>query len=352
MGNSSITIKEIARLLGVSKSTVSRALRDSSEISDVTKAKVLELALKLNYSPNPIAISLLSNKTKTIGILVPKIDNPFFSTAIAGAEEYAYNRGYHVMIYQSHESFEREVLNVRHLATRRADGLLVSVSSQTARYDHFLELQSQGIPVVFFDRVPAEVNTHKVIVDDYKSSFEATEHLIHQGCRKIAHVSGPLNLAICRNRLSGYKDALKAHNLPDPDEWVVSCEFSLEEGTERGYQLMALRNRPDGIFAASDRIGLGVHVALRQLGYQIPEDVALIGFSDLSISALIEPALSTVRQPSFEMGHQAAELLFSLIETKTNTPASFETRVLTSDLIVRNSSKKSTEIFKLPSEIP
>jgi LacI family transcriptional regulator len=298
-------------------------LRDSSEISDVTKAKVLELALKLNYSPNPIAISLLSNKTKTIGILVPKIDNPFFSTAIAGAEEYAYNRGYHVMIYQSHESFEREVLNVRHLATRRADGLLVSVSSQTARYDHFLELQSQGIPVVFFDRVPAEVNTHKVIVDDYKSSFEATEHLIHQGCRKIAHVSGPLNLAICRNRLSGYKDAL-----------------------------MALRNRPDGIFAASDRIGLGVHVALRQLGYQIPEDVALIGFSDLSISALIEPALSTVRQPSFEMGHQAAELLFSLIETKTNTPASFETRVLTSDLIVRNSSKKSTEIFKLPSEIP
>lgn len=340
MGNSSVTIKEIARLLGVSKSTVSRALRDSSEISDATKAKVLELALQLNYSPNPIAISLLSNKTKTIGILVPKIDNPFFSTAIAGAEEYAYNRGYHVMIYQSHESYEREVLNVKHLGIRRADGLLVSVSSQTSQYDHFKELQAQGIPVVFFDRVPDEVNTHKVIVDDYRGSFEATEHLIQQGCRKIAHVSGPLNLAICRNRLNGYKDALRKYDLPTPDEWVLSCEFSMEEGTERGYQLMEQQNKPDGIFAASDRIGLGVHVALRQLGYKIPEDVALIGFSDLSISALIEPALSTVRQPSFEMGHQAAALLFALIETK-NTPESFETRVLTSDLIVRNSSRKN-----------
>lgn len=339
MENSSVTIKEIARLLGVSKSTVSRALRDSSEISEATKAKVLDLALQLKYSPNPIAISLLRNKTQTIGIIVPKIDNPFFSTAIAGAEEFAYNRGYHVMIYQSHESYEREVSTVKHLAMRRADGLLVSVSSQTAKYDHFLELQAQGIPVVFFDRVPTEVKTHKVLVDDYKGSFEATEHLIQQGCRKIAHVTGPLNLVISRNRLSGYKDALRKYNLPANDEWVVSSEFSLEEGTERGYQLMALPEKPDGIFAASDRIGLGVHVALRQLGYSIPEDVALIGFSDLSISALIEPALSTVRQPSFEMGRQAAELLFSLVESK-NTPESYETRVLTSNLIVRNSSRK------------
>src|SRR5690606_32093855 len=235
--------------------------------------------------------------------------------------------------------YEREVLNVRHLATRRADGLLVSVSSHTERYEHFLELQAQGIPVVFFDRVPNEVNTHKVLVDDYRGAFEATEHLIQQGCRKIGHVSGPQNLAISRNRLNGYKDALRKYDLPSPESWVVSSEFSLEEGIERGYQLMALKDKPDGIFAASDRIGLGVHVALRQLGYRIPDDVALIGFSDLSISALIDPALSTVRQPSFEMGRQAAELLFALVESK-NTPETFETRVLTSNLIVRNSSKK------------
>lgn len=339
MGSTSITIKEIARQLGISKSTVSRALRDSSEISSATKEKVLALARELHYSPNPIAISLLSNKTKTIGILVPKIDNPFFSMAIAGAEEYAYSKGYQVMIYQSHENYEREVSSVEHLASRRADGLLVSIASTTARYEHFTSLQNQGIPVVFFDRVPNEINTHKVLVDDYQGAYEATEHLIKQGCMRIAHVSGPQSLAISRNRLNGYLNALKQYQLPIREEWIVSCEFSIEEGTLKGYQLMAQKERPDGIFAASDRIGLGVHVALRQLGFRIPDDVALIGFSDLSISALVEPPLSTVSQPTFELGKQAAELLLNIIESK-NTPASFETRVLSSKLIVRNSSTK------------
>ncbi|GAB2764142.1 LacI family DNA-binding transcriptional regulator [Rhabdobacter roseus] len=336
----SVTIKEIARQLGVSKSTVSRALRDSSEISQETKDRVLELARQLNYSPNPIALSLLNNRTHTLGIIVPEIANPFFSTAIGGVEDIAYSRGYHVMIYQSHESYERELIDVQHIATRRADGLIVSVSSQSEKHDHFVELQEKGIPIVFFDRVSDAVQTHKVIVDDYKGAYDATEHLIKEGSRRIAHIAGPPNLSISRNRLQGYRDALQKHGLPFRDEWVVASEYSQSEGTERAYQLMALRERPDAIFAASDRIAMGVHWALRQLGYRMPEDIALMGFSDLSISALLDPPLSSVAQPSFEMGQQAAELLLELIESKS-TPASFETRVLKTNLVIRRSSMKN-----------
>lgn len=334
-----VTIKEIARRLGISKSTVSRALRDSPEISPATKERVIELARELDYSPNPIALSLLKNRTHTIGIIVPDIDNPFFSTAISGVDDVAYSRGYHVMIYQSHESYERERIDVRHIADRRADGLIVSVASQSVNHAHFGELQERGIPIVFFDRASDKVQTHKVLVDDYEGAFRGTEHLIAQGCRRIAHISGPMNLTISRNRYEGYKEALLRHGLPIRDEWVVSAEYSQGEGTDRAYQLMALRERPDAIFAASDRIGIGVHWALRQLGYRMPDDVALLGFSDLGIAALLDPPLSSVAQPSFEMGRQAAELLLDLIENKS-TPPSYETRVLKTNLVVRESSLK------------
>ncbi|TDB65980.1 LacI family DNA-binding transcriptional regulator [Arundinibacter roseus] len=338
MGKTSITIKEIARQLNISKSTVSRALRDSSEISEHTRERVIELARRLNYSPNPIALSLLKNRTQTIGIIVPDIDNPFFSMAIGGVEDVAYSRGYHVMIYQSHDSYERECIDARHIAARRADGLIVSVASKSPDHSHFEELQESDIPVVFFDRISEQVQTHKVLVNDYEGAFEGTEHLIMQGCRRIAHISGPMGLNISRNRFNGYKDALAKHNLPLRDEWVVSADYSQSDGAERAYQLMALRERPDAIFAASDRIAIGVHWVLRQLGYRMPQDVALLGFSDLSISALLDPPLSSVAQPSFEMGRQAAELLLELIENKNTLD--FETRVLKTNLVVRGSTLK------------
>lgn len=339
MPKETITIKEIARRLGISKSTVSRALRDSSEISETTKKQVLALAQELRYSPNPIALSLLKNKTYTIGMIVPELSNPFFSIAISGVEDIAYSRGYHVMIYQSHESYERECMDTRHIATRRADGLVVSVASQTSDYQHFVELQEKNIPVVFFDRIAEDIQTHKVLVNDYQGAFDATAHLIAHGCRRIAHIAGPMSLSISRNRLNGYLDALRQHGLSPREEWIVSCEYSQVEGTERAYQLMALRERPDGIFAASDRIALGVHWALRQLGYRIPQDVALVGFSNLPISSLVEPALSSVAQPAFEMGQQAAELLLQLIESKS-PPLTYETRILTANLVPRGSSQK------------
>ncbi|MCE7042302.1 LacI family DNA-binding transcriptional regulator [Dyadobacter sp. CY312] len=340
MRKASVTIKEIARLLEISKSTVSRALRDSSEISEETKKRVIDLAESLHYSPNPIALSLLKNRTQTIGVIVPDIANRFYSSTIGGIEDIAYSRGYHTMIYQSHELLEREVSATRHIAQRRVDGLVVAISSESENMDHFIELQEQGIPVVLFDRVLDTLQTHKVRVDDYKGSFEATEHLILQGCQRIAHIAGPKRVSITRNRLDGYKDALAKHGIEFQEEWVLHSPITQEGGTERTYQLMALRNRPDAIFGASDRITMGVHWALRQLGYKMPDDVAVIGFCDLGMSSLMDPPISSVTQPSFEMGQQATSLLLDLIESK-NTPASYETRVLPSNLVIQKSSLKA-----------
>ena len=336
----SVTIKEIARQLNVSKSTVSRALRDSSEISEETKNKVIELAKALQYSPNPIAISLLKNRTQTIGVIVPDIANRFYSSTIGGIEDIAYSRGYHTMIYQSHELWEREISATRHIAQRRVDGLVVAISSESENMDHFIELQEQGIPVVLFDRVLDGLQTHKVRIDDYKGAFEATEHLISQGCKRIAHIAGPKSVSITRNRLDGYKDALAKHGMPFHEEWVLHSPITQESGTEKTYQLMALRNRPDAIFGASDRITMGIHWALRQLGYKMPEEVAVIGFCDLGMSSLMDPPISSITQPSFEMGQQATSLLLDLIESK-NTPTSYVTRVLPSNLVIQKSSLKA-----------
>lgn len=337
-----VTIKEMARQLNISKSTVSRALRDSSEISEKTKEKVVALAKSLNYFPNSVALSLRKNRTQTIAVMVPDIANRFYSSTIAGVEDIAYSRGYHTMIYQSYESFQREVAAVRHISERRIDGLVVAVSSESETFDHLIELQQQGIPVVLFDRVSDNFKSHKVRVDDYKGAFDATAHLIQQGCEKIAHIAGPEGISISRNRLDGYRDALKHYGVPVREEWILHTQITQEGGTNCTYQLMALKNRPDAIFAASDRITTGVHLALRQLGYRMPDEVAVIGFCDLGLASLLEPPISAVIQPSFSMGQQSVLLLLDLIESK-NTPAEFETRVLTSNIVIQKSSiKKST----------
>ncbi|CAG5012532.1 Catabolite control protein A [Dyadobacter sp. CECT 9275] len=340
MKKPSVTIKEIARQLNISKSTVSRALRDSSEISTETKKKVIDLAEALRYSPNPIALGLLKNKTQTIGVIVPDIANRFYSSVIGGVEDIAYSRGYHTMIYQSHEQLERELAVTRHIAMRRVDGLVVAICSQSENTDHFTELQEQEIPVVYFDRVSESMNSHKVRVDDYKGAFDATEHLIHQGCRSIAHIAGPQQVSITANRLEGYRDALIKHQIEFREEWVMHTEITQAGGTDRTYQLMALKNRPDAIFGASERLTMGIHLALRQLGYRMPDDVAVVGFCDLAMSSLMDPPVTSVTQPSFEMGQHATSLLLDLIESKS-TPASFETRVLQSNLVIKKSSLRT-----------
>lgn len=330
-----VTIKDIAKALNLSTSTVSRALRDSYEINPETKRLVLEYAEKLNYRPNPIALSLKENRSRSIGIIVPEIANHFFSQAINGIEAIAYNRGYHVVIFQSHESYEREVVNVQHIITRRVDGLLISLSGHTTDVSHLRELSEMGMPIVLFDRITDEIDTHKVVADNYEGAFKAVEHLILRGRKRIAVIASPPWLSITQERLAGYKAALEKHSLPIDESLIRYCDFGVDEASKTIEQL--LHFKPDAFFIGSDRLALGCLAALKERKINIPKDIALLGFTNLSVAGLLAPPLTVVSQPAFEMGHTAADLLLDLIEKKQRA-LPFQTIKLPTQLIIRESS--------------
>lgn len=332
-----VTIKDIARELNLSTSTVSRALRGSHEISAETKKLVLEYAEKINYRPNPIALSLKERRSRAIGVVVSEIANNFFSQAINGIESIAYNRGYHVIFTQSHESFEREKVNVQHLVSRSVDGLLISLSNETTELGFLKDLHDKGFPIVFFDRITDEIETHKVVVNNYQGAMHATEHLVFQGYKKIAHITNSPSLSITKERLQGYKDALEKHGLPYTDTLVKYCNHGgmiVKEIEEAVNSLYKSKNKPDAIFTASDRI---TTVCLDVLKRKQKQEVGLIGFTNTNLGDLFLTPLSVIRQPAFEIGQNATELLIQLIESKRPV-TEFETRVLNSELIIRDSS--------------
>ncbi len=335
-----VTIKDIGKALGLSTSTVSRALRGSYEISSETKKQVLEYAEKVNYRPNPIALSLKERRSRSIGVVVCEIANNFFSQAINGIESIAYNRGYHVIISQSHESYEREVVIVDHLASRSVDGLLVSLASETTDLSHFISLHEKGLPIVFFDRITNEIITHKVIADNYKASFDATVHLINNGYKKIAHINAAPYLSITKERLEGYKNALLENGLPFNEKYVKYCIHGgmiVAEIEEVLHDLLKLKQKPDAFVTAGDRITNETLTILKNLHLRVPDDIAVVGFSNTNIPELINPTLTTLRLPAFEMGQVAIELLIRIIESKRPV-TEFETRVLQSELTIRESS--------------
>lgn len=311
-----VTIMDIARELGISKSTVSRALNDSTDISLETKKKVIEVAQRLDYMPNPMALNLLRRRSNSIGVVVPDISNPFFSLVFAGMDTVAYNKGYHVMMFQSYDIIEREKTIVKHIFNSRADGLLVSLSSQTEHIDHFRLLHEKGFPIVFFDRISTEISVPCVSVDDFDGAYQATKHLIEQGCSRIAHIGGDRHLAISQKRLNGFRAALLDYQLPIVDEFILAGPYQIESGIALTDNLLEIKNRPDGIFCASDRIACGAHYAIRKAGLQMPHDIALIGFSDLPLDILLDPSLSSMAQPVHDIGRVAVELLIDLIENK------------------------------------
>lgn len=338
-----VTIKDIARELGISPSTVSRALKDHPDISPDTKKAVNELAEKLNYQPNIVALSLRQSKTNTIGVIIPEIVHFFFSTVISGIEDVAYRAGYNVILAQSNESLARETTDLKALFNSRVDGMLMSISRETTNFDHIEAIMSKGVPMVFFDRVYDTPNSSKVIVDDFAGAKEATLHLIQQGCKRIAHLEGPPNLVISKQRMEGYYEALKENNMTIDKELVVACPFgSIEEGEKATEQLLALKNKPDAIFASNDPAAMGAMKAIKAKGLRIPEDVAVVGFSNWFFSSLMDPPLSSVDQPGFEMGQEAAKLLIRQIEVKdkNNDEPIAETKLLKTRLIIRASSIK------------
>lgn len=343
-----ITIKDIAKALGLSTSTVSRALRGSHEISADTKKMVIEYAEQFNYRPNPIALSLKERRSRSIGVVVCEIANNFFSQAINGIESIAYNRGYHVIISQSHESYDREVVNVEHLASRSVDGLLVSLSVETDHIEHFKNLHDKGFPIVFFDRITDEIETHKVVADNYQGAYDATTHLLQSGYKKIAHLSSASHLSISKERLNGYKAALADNNIPVNEAYIKNCNhggmiYQELEDAVRG--LVNLKDKPDAIFSAGDRLTLSSLAALKAIGLNVPGDIALVGFSNSPLVDMLNPSLTAVKQPAFEMGQTATELLIKLIESK-RAVTEFEKIVLKTEVFTRDSSRPKAKQAK------
>lgn len=328
------TIVDIAEKLGISPSTVSRALTDHPDIRRETKERVKKIAAELRYSPNPIARSLKSSRTTTIGVIVPEIKHDFFSSAISGIEEIAYQSGYTILVCQSNESYEREVVNTNALMHHRVAGVVVSISQNTKSGEHFQDLIRRKIPLVFFDRVCDDVPASKVVIDDYRSAFDAVTHLVLRGYKRIAHFAGPKELGICQKRWNGYLDALQQSKLALQNGFVRYGGLHEQDGYNSMDSLLKENMIPDAIFAVNDPVAIGAFQRIKEAGLRIPADVALVGFSNNKITSLVDPPITTVDQPSFEMGRKAAEILISTIEDGTTDPS---TVVLDAKLIVRGS---------------
>ncbi len=309
-----ITIKDIARALGISVSTVSRALRDTYDVSKETREKVLETASQLAYKPNFNATGLVNQSTHNIGVILPAITNYYFSTVIAGIQETAYSNGFNIILYVTNDSPGRELEIVRNLSLTGLDGVLASTSSDSC--DHFQEMIENGIPVVFFDRVPNTIETSRVVQDDFNGAFEAVEHLIKNGYRKIAHIAGPKGLSFTEDRLGGYLKALEKHDLAPNENWIVYSGFSQQCGSEDLEKLWALEDKPDAIFAVNDRKAIGCMLALKAKGVKIGQEIGVVGFTGDPVSGIITPGLSTVEEPAFEIGKVSCELLLKHIHKK------------------------------------
>lgn len=333
-----VTIKDIAKALNLSASTVSRALRNSYEISEPTKKIVLEYAKKYNYRPNPIALSLKENKSKSIGVLVPEIDNPFFSQAINGIESEAYSRGYHVLMFQSNETLEREIMSLNHMVSRRVDGILMSLSAETDNVKHLTELDGGRTPIVFFDRISDEITTHKVVANNFQGAFDATELLINNGKKRIAYIGASPFLSISKDRLAGYKAALTKYDIGYDESYVKQSSYAIENVEAGIEELLGMQNPPDAMFSVSDRLALTCLAVFKKKKIKIPEDFAYICFSNLKVADLFSPSITTVSQPAFEMGQKATELLLQILEAKSRDKIEYQTLKINTLLNIRESS--------------
>ncbi len=343
MKKKQVTLKDIAEMLHVNISTVSRALKDSHEIGSGKKKTIIELAKNLDYIPNPLALGLLKNRSFTVGVVVPKIEYHYNSSAISGMEEVLNQYGYSVMICQSNESHEQEKIHVKNLVATRVDGIIASLAESTTDIAHFIYSQQKGIPVIFFDRVPEYSNASRVIVDNEAAAMTATEHLIASGKKRIAYIAGPENLRISHIRYNGYKKALKTHGLQPDYSLLIHCEFSHEMGYRACKQMLMQKVSFDAILAVNDNACAGVLLALRESDIKVPEQVAVVGFNDEPYDIFLSPTLTTIKQPSYEIGKAAAQIF---LQERDFDLENFQpqTRVLDTTLILRGSTSEITTV--------
>ena len=337
-----ITLKDIAKELNISVSTVSRALQNNSRISKEIRQKVLKTANESNYFNNKYPQSFSLRKTNIIGVIVPKISYHLYAMAISGIEKVAKDNNMHIVICQSAESFKEEESLVNELMAIGVAGIIVSLASETKQFDHFLKLNKNGIPLVFFNRSCDEVEADKVIIDNFKAAYDATTHLISIGCENISFIGGPDILQISNIRLLGYKKALVDANIPVKSSRIEHCNFTLESEMSAARKLLYAPNYPDGILAFSDQIAINIMLAAKERGLKIPEDVSIIGFNNEPVDELLEPSLTSIDQPGFNMGTVAAQLIFDRI---SDPKLEYTRKVLKSDLIIRNSTNRNKDSF-------
>ncbi|GAB4399923.1 MAG: LacI family DNA-binding transcriptional regulator [Microscillaceae bacterium] len=340
MKTGQITIKDIARQLNISPSTVSRALKDHPDISQETKKLVNELARQLEYEPNQIAQSLRQSKTFTLGVVIPSLVHHFFSSVISGMEDVAHDRGYNLILTQSNESFIREQENVRALLSSRVDGIFVSMARDTQDYAHFHHVEKREIPLIFFDRVCEDLPTHRVVIENFEGAFAAVSHLLRSGCRRIVHLAGPENLRITNERLRGYYEAHQQFGLTPPPALCRMADHR-QAGREAVQALLAEAKDFDGIFTVNDDTAIGALQALQEAGRGVPEEVSVIGFGDSPLAEIAYPPLSTVAEPGFVMGQAVVQLFLEQSERLAKgLPFVPKIEVFPTQLVLRASTRR------------
>lgn len=343
MGNKKkATIKDIANVLNISPAAVSKALHNDSRISDKTKKAVRQVAKNLNYQPNHLASALRKGKSNLVGLIVPRTNSNFFSSVIQNIEEVLNKEGYNVIITQSNESYKKECDNIDTLLFTQVDGIIASMANETVDLDYYEKVKSKGIPLILFDRGENDLNVDYIGINDYDSSHMIVEHLVNQGCKRIAHIGGFKHTRIYNNRIKGYIDAIKKHNLPLENELLIESNLSIKDGRAKMQQLLNLKNRPDAVYVAGDYAALGALQVLNEQHINIPKDIALVGFGNEPFTAMVTPSISSINQHSEDIGKRAA---FTFLEhaKKDVITQTLNKQILDAELVIRASSdiKKS-----------
>ena len=335
-----LTLKDLAQKLGLSTSTVSRALQNNPAISDDTRLRVNKLAKKIGYYPDALAKSLKNKKSYTIGVIVPEISHFFFSSVIDGIEDVTYKDGYTILVTKSNEDFEREVLNLESLISNRVAGVIASISQNTKTGKHFYNIINRGIPLVLFDRVLDDLDVHKIVGDDFKKVYEMVNHLIDSGYQNIAYLAGPSHLNITMNRVDGYKKALIDNNIELMDGLIMNINLNENDGFEGAKTLIREFPKIDAICCVNDPVALGVYKYLNKVGIKIPDKVGVTGFSNNPSSETINPPMTTVDQQGYKMGRKAAKILLQKINNESIDSLD-KTHIIEGELIIRDSSRKN-----------